>query len=395
MESDAQNDIASLRLVNKNLHRLTTPILFKYVNAHFFTGCLVSPHVWTARLLEFSQSPLVEAVQYLSVAFESHSLIDGVQGGLFEVAFALPPLVHACKKLKGLEIYGSVAEHGKDHQFDPNLFVKTVEHIFRRVSPNTQYCTLQSLALTLPLTCDFAMLAKISTEHSPMPYRRPLLHILKDLKHLHLEVTDNSGEAGQRHSSSLESRRHRMYPNTLHAIDFFHFATIPDGLHSLSITATHILDMDVLDTSNLQGLQTLYLSRVKLSSETLTSISSRNASSLKSIELNELELKSGTWESVLTEFCSLSRLECFWIDLCGYAKDGTSAHLSSGLSSPNDDLEEIESLNYGDIAALGFLQKHVNGVRIWAGDEPYTDRDYRFAVDPSSDESNTSIESSP
>lgn len=379
----AQDDITSLRLVNKNLHRLSTPILFRYFKAHIYPNSLIPPHAWTARLLEFSQSPVVEEVQYLCIEIETHSSINGLEGDLFEVAFVLPPLVHACKKLIGLKISGShTGIVTMDQNFDPEMFVKTVEHIFRRISPNAQYCPLQSLELTLPQTYDFAKLAKISTERSPKPYRRPLLHIMKDLKHLHLEVTEGSGGTGQRYSTSVESRRHRMYPNTLHAIDFFHFATIPDGLHSLSIIATHVLDMDLLETHNLRSLQTLYLNRVKISQETLTSISYRNTSSLKFIQLNDIELKSGTWESVLLDFCSLSSLECFWIHSCGYARDGTSRHLAPGLYPPVDDPQEIESLNHGDLDALGSLQTHVNQVRMLAGDEPFTEFDYSFAVPP-------------
>lgn len=380
MDRDTRNDIASLRLVNKTLHRLATPIFFKNFNACFSAHDFITPDTWAARLLEISQSPVVEEIQNLSIGVGTGWLSNGLKKYLFEAAFVLPPLVHACKKLTGLRIYGLKLDVDRmDYEDNSNLFVKAVEHIFRRIASNAQYRTLQTLELTLPLTYDFANLANTSRKHSPKPYRRPLLRFMKDLKHLHLAVSDKSGLGGERYFNSEETQRHWMYPNTLHAIDFFHFATLPDRLHSLSICATHILDMDILDTHNLRSLQILQLTRVKISQEILAAIPSRNVSTLKSIEFDQLELKSGTWESLLLDFCSLPCLERFWINSCGYARDGTSHNLASGLFPPIDDPPEIETLNHGDIFALGSLQRHVNQVRTLAGYQPFTEYDYRFA----------------
>lgn len=371
--------MASLRLVNRTFHRLATPILFKYFDACFSAFGLLMPFTWGARLLEISQNPVVEEVHNMSIGVGCHRSTLGFENYLFEAAFVLPPLVHACKKLKGLRIYAPKSDvEITDHEINQSLFMKTVEQIFRRITPNAQYCTLQSLELTLPLTHDFADMANVSTEHSPMPYKRPLLGFMKDLKHLHLAVSDDSGHGGDRYFFSEESTGHRMYPNASYARDFFNFASLPDRLHSLSICATHILNMDILKIGTLRSLQTLQLMRVKVSWEILAAISNRNVSTLKSINLHQLELKSGTWEAILLAFCSLSRLERFWITACGYSADGTSRNLALGFYPALGSSIEIESRSEDDLVALGTLQRHVNQVRTLAGYEPFGDTDYRF-----------------
>ncbi|KAL9123715.1 MAG: hypothetical protein Q9217_006882 [Psora testacea] len=386
MDRDAREDIASLRLVNKALHRLATPILFRYFNACFPTHDLITPDDWAARLLGISQSPVIEEVQRLNIGFETSISYRGLERCLFEAAFVLPALVHACNKLTALRIDGSSASKSDveimDHEVNQNLFMKTVEHVLRRIIPNAGSYSLQTLEMTLPLTHEFAKLADISIGRSPKPYRQPLLYFMKDLKHLHLAVSDNSGSGGQRYYSSVETKRHRKHPNTSYAASFFNIAMLPDRLHSLSISATHILDMDMLGICNLRNLRELQLNSVKISQEFLADISSRNLSTLKSVELDQVELKSGTWESMLLEFCVLPHLERFWISSCGYARDGTSQDLAPGLWPPMDDPEVIETLNYRDKYALGSLQRHVNQVRTLAGCETFTEYDYRFAELP-------------
>ena len=95
--------------------------------------------------------------------------------------------------------------------------------------------------------------------------------------------------------------------------------------------------------------------------EILAAISSRNVSTLKSDELDQLELKLGMCELMLLDFCFLLCLERFWIRSCGYAGDGTtSRNLAPGLCPPIDDPTEIETRNHGDMFARGSLQRHVN-----------------------------------
>ena len=144
-----------------------------------------------------------------------------------------------------------------DQDLGQDLFMKTVEHVLHRITLNAGSYTIQTLEMALPLTLDFAQLLDISTECSPKPYPQPLPCFMKDLKHLCLAVSDDSGFEGQRYNSSVESKRHQKHPNTSHAASFFNFASLPDRLHSLSICATHILDMDIQDISNLQTLREL------------------------------------------------------------------------------------------------------------------------------------------
>lgn len=379
MDKDARNNIASLRRVNKTLNQLATPILFKYFDASFSASGSDTLENWAARMLEVSQSSVVEEIQCLSIGVKVVWGANWFSAYLFEATFVLPSLVHACKKLTSLEIYGPPFIPGKiDREDQTKGFAKTIENIFRRIAPSNKYCTLQTLHLTLPRVYDFVTLANKSTEHSPKPYRRPLLHFMKDLKHLHLKFTDSSEIFG-RYISSAANKRQRTSSNTSLAIDFFHFATLPDLLHSLSMCAAHMHDMDIVDTHNLRSLQVLQLTRIKISPKKLAAISSRNVSTLKSIILSDLELKSGLWESVLLDFCALPSLEDFWINWGGYAKDGTSGHLNPRVPASLWEAGELRTRNEGDYFALATLQRHVNQVRTLAGYDPFDQTEYFYA----------------
>lgn len=380
MDPYTRRNMASLRLVNKTLHRLATSILFKYFNACFPSHRYASPDSWAAKLLEISKSQVVDEIRYLSIRVGYYPPYYGLGKYICEAAFVLPPLVHACKKLTGLKIRGPQSNlEIMNPEADLDLFVKTVEQIFRGIAPSAQYRTLQVLELNLPLTGDFAMLGKASGNHSPTSSGQSLLCFMKDLKHLRLKFSSDSDLGLKVYSSAVQSERNHMYHDMVNDTDFFHFATLPDRLHTLSISATYSHKMDMLEIENLRSLHTLFLRSVKISQENLAVISGQNVPTLKSITLDQIELTSGTWESTLLDFCFLPCLQDFWVHGCGYALDGTSHNLALDPHGIDEAFIELLTLNDGDKSALGTLQRQVNHARTLAGYEPVSEDHYRFA----------------
>ena len=374
-----RKDMAALRLVNKCLNRLATPILFKTFDAYFPGENFTSSVDWAARLVQMSQGPVIEFVQVLNLGFARYETCSQLEPYLMEAACVLPALVKACRSLKALRINHSWIETkllamSSDHGNSKDLYMKMIEHILRQLSSSPQVHNLELLEMSMPLTHDFAELQRVASTSSPAPYPRPFFAFMKGLKHLLIAVLDKSGSGGERYFFTPESESHQRYPNTIHVGSFLKLASLPERLHTLSIHATHMLDLDLLGSYSLGSLRKLILSRVRVSHQVVADLSCCNNSTLASVEFAFVELKSGTWATIHEHFRNLPQLKRCWIESCGYTEDGASADLARGIWPPVDDSKELESLHGKDYEALANLQRYINHARILAGQPPLRGR---------------------
>jgi hypothetical protein len=119
------------------------------------------------------------------------------------------------------------------------------------------------------------------------------------------------------------------------------------------IKCTHILDMDHLDVKHLNSLQSLELYRVRISFDHLLSIAEQNKSTLRSVFVWYVELKSGTWTDVLLGLCQLPQLVSFPVDSAGYAKAGDSSKWTPRLLPKIDDPQEHRDASLSGLKRSG------------------------------------------
>ena len=336
--------------------------------------------MWAASLLELSQSLHVKHVHRLVMGFtetsvESANISGYVQYGIH----ILPRLVRSCAGLQRLRIDGPPAWHAKE-AVKPNVpawhsFFMSIQLVLGEIRSNR--LSLDTCDIRLPRACDFSELVIKSAQTSLSPHKDQL-SFMRHLKRLSVTVTDATGRFGKRYFHSDETGAHRQNSHVRHAGDLWNFVQLAGKLTSLRISCKHVLDMDSLPIESLNRLSALQLYRVKLSEQSLVNFLMENVQSLEATDFTEIQLKSGTWRSVLLQICQLPRLIRFFVDSSGYDRAGTSRHLAPRVSPPNDAAKDIESIDTpSDRTALGHLQSHVNDVRRRMDLPLYSDSDYR------------------
>ena len=149
----------------------------------------------------------------------------------------------------------------------------------------------------------------------------------------------------------------KAYPNEAFAPGFFKFIDFANNVKTLRINATHVLDMDLLNTGRFCNLRILELKNLKVSWDRLVAVVENNVETLHAIGLEGIQLKSGTWKALLLKFCSLPLLDYYVMDLCSYSTDGASALMVPTAAADLD--SEIETTSILDYHALGHLQRQV------------------------------------
>ena len=234
---------------------------------------------------------------------------------------------------------------------------------------------LEELDLSLALAYDFGVLVKSGFMVEPTRLRRPLKEVLSQLRHLHVGILDNSGFSGQRYYSSHDSSSQALFPNADRPKEFFTFVEMATQLESLSISCTHVLDMDMLSIVHFRQLHVLVLNRIKVSIANLQGLILQNKSTIRALGFHLLELMTGTWQSLLLSSCSLPHLKYFNISSCGYILSSPHA---CRLLPPMDDPQGLETRHFKDYDALGDLQRHVMRVRDAAGLAQMTKYDFKW-----------------
>jgi hypothetical protein len=171
----------------------------------------------------------------------------------------------------------------------------------------------------------------------------------------------------------------QLPPNHTHAIQLCRVVELAENLESLAIGSSEILNIDNMNLPDSLRLKSLKLQGISMLSHVFISIIEQCKDTITSIELERVELNSGSWQQVLLRMSRLSSLLDFYIGSCGYSRDGASSELRPGLLPPPDDPKDIETHNFLDIYALGNLQRQVNTNRLVAGLPRVSDYDFRHA----------------
>ena len=378
-----RRDVDATRLINKAFNECVGALLFQEFNATI-TNTEDGSQRWAARTRQLSRSPLADHIELLKVGFgwDFEPAESDVESYLFEAADVVPALVHACKKLRILDIR---APSVRDDRFDLSpgavnyqMFMKTLDHIFRLIYDSTDRTRLDSISISLPLAHDYIELTSKLDRSSCDASMQSFSGMMQSIRHLSASISDFSGQGGGRYVHEPTSSGQHNYPNQVHQQHFWDFIRSATNLRSLCLRCTHILDFDQLRIDHFTSLRELSLARVQMSQKHLLDLVAWNSSTLRAIEFQHVQLDSGTWQSTLLHLCSLSRLDHFFVDSCGYTSTGASSMYENHVLPELDNPLEIESVHSGDFDALGRLQRHVNAVRTSAGLPLYTERDYRY-----------------
>lgn len=118
---------------------------------------------------------------------------------------------------------------------------------------------------------------------------------------------------------------------------------------------------------------------------TLFDLLTRSAGTLRTVYFRNLQLKSGTWETLLTAMCNFPRLTNFTLHI-GYDPKGESKKYNSCLLQhrwgelEKDEEEEINTCHFRDRRALNDFVEAVITNRVREGLEPYSALDsYSYA----------------
>ena len=311
------------------------------------------------KLLELSRAEYAQHVRVITVGI-ARVLKDPetimVANYIRDLESILPACFPSYPRLKTLCITGPCypGGHEEDLPFPADLrrsLIRTIETTLSHAAAKS----FTELSLALPITHDFASL--IGNQCTALARPTQVEDLLATLSHLDVTIGDNSGQGGQHWMSKPRSDTQKAYPNEAFAPAFFKFIESANNVKSLRINATHVLDMDLLDTGRFCNFRILELKNLKVSWNRLVAVVENNTETLHAIGLEGIQLKSGTWKALLLEFCSLPQLDYYVMDLCSYSTDGLSATMIPAAVADLD--SEIETNSIHDFHALGHLQRQV------------------------------------
>ena len=312
------------------------------------------------KLLELSRGDYAQYVRVVSVGIARvirEKDIEVVANYIEDLRSILPACFSSYQRLKTLHISGPRYPFG--YEEDPH-FPEDLRHALRNTIATTlghaPAGSLTELSLALPLTHDFAALID-DTQYMTLAWPTPFQDLLATLSHLNISIGDNSGPGGQPWILKPRSGAQNAYPNEKLAPGFFNFIENANNVESLRIKVTHVLNMDLLNTARFCRLRVLELRNLKVSWENFIAIVDNNRETLRAIDLDGIQLKSGTWKALLLKLCSLPQLDYFSMDACSYSSDGLSAWLVPVATAEMD--SAIETGSILDLHALGDLQRQV------------------------------------
>ena len=311
------------------------------------------------KLLELSRAEYAQHVRVITVGIArvlKEQETSMVANYIRDLGSILPACFPSYPRLKTICITGPCypGGHKEDLPFPEDLR-RSLRNTIETTLGHAPAGSFTELSLALPLTHDFASL--IGNQYMTLARPTQFQDLLATLTHLDITIGDNSGLGGQHWMLKPRSDTQKAYPNETFAPGFFKFVEVANNVKTLRINATHVLDMDLLNTGRFCNLRILELRNLKVSWDRLVAVVENNTETLHAIGLEGIELKSGTWKTSLLKFCSLPQLDYYVMDLCSYSTDGLSAAMVPAAAADLD--SEIETKSILDYHALGHLQRQV------------------------------------
>jgi hypothetical protein len=258
-------------------------------------------------------------------------------------------------------------EHG------PTVDLELIELIRRNIScvlcsPRVEFRMLTHLHLTLFCAYD---IATIGTHVSD--------HLATQLRHLHLEYTDRTGQAGclqhtintftidENESDNMPySNLQRRFPNKDYMKGICTLISRCRNLKSLGLVGTQCLNLKSLDWKPMDvGLENIYMSRVVATSGTLIALLSPYASSdtpgsnIVTFNIEDVQLWDRTWGTVFDHLALSPSLRYLNVYNLVYASAGDSAGIARRNIRPFENSSVIWSNEEDDERRLWRLIRKV------------------------------------
>ncbi|KAF8523580.1 hypothetical protein JB92DRAFT_2827306 [Gautieria morchelliformis] len=352
----AKNKLAlsTLRLVDTAFCRVVSPRLFRTV--YLFAPGGKHPPLLAKRLTDMINSKLTGyfhnfVIRLPLVPYYGSSNLTNCRLNIEDLAALLPIGLGSFRNLKTIavccDISGCEQGHFTNdlrHQFDSCLLTAL------RYAPLRD---LTSLHLDLLAAEDFKQLL------SKTRGTRTLSFLMHRLQHLSVSFVDGTGGAGGSFGRQSQSYIQVAFPNARYETSFFNFIALAKNLRSLKISCPQYFDLDRIDRSNLQKLDSMELTCVKAKVGTLLSLLSPRKTSFKHLILQNVQLKSGTWHTIFRHLLTVPTFVAFQVIVSSYSADGESAQYRLRILPPMDDPQEVESLCFDDFFALDDLKTAV------------------------------------
>ncbi|TVY43157.1 hypothetical protein LOCC1_G004641 [Lachnellula occidentalis] len=251
---------------------------------------------------------------------------------------------------------------GSAPELDLQLLTSTIHNVAIGISALS---FLTCLDLALPCTHNFVELSNL------VP-----VAVFSGLRQLHMEITDATGpggskdyliwadEDGDNDEEVSFSNLQQQYPNVEHAHGLFDIVEKCGNLQHLSIKGSQFLDGNLLHwTPASIGLQSVFLSRVKINSENLIKLLSPGmgmvlqSSPLSKVFLSDVDLTAGTWASVFEHLSLCPELSYLKPEDLSYTRDGESSDLKEFPGRAWEDCANLWSRNEEDEEELIRLVK--------------------------------------
>lgn len=362
-DKDSRRRLAVLRLVNKSFYRSASRLLFRVVRASL--GPCVRNQNWPLEgLFQISRSWCAPYVRGIEVGFHSRwESVPEYEFYIHDLSTLLPICLSNFPGLTTLSVRGPSFSFGEkpDPPFSQDL-MKLLTNTVVEALRSVPLSELRELTLAFPITYEFNRF--LGGQHTASQI--PIDNVMRRLRHLRVEICDNTGLGGQLYHSAPLSAAKYAFPNATHASQLFRFIELAENLDSL-----HLLSTDILNLSGLGGLnfshklrlRDLYFSNVSISSENLLYLIEQCKHSICRIEFYRVELNSGTWQDILIMLSRLPSLQYFYICSSGYSRIGGSSDLAPRHLPSMDEPQQIETNSLLDNYALGKLQCQVNANR--------------------------------
>ncbi|KFY15270.1 hypothetical protein V492_02110 [Pseudogymnoascus sp. VKM F-4246] len=349
---DAVQHLASLRLVNKNFCASLSPLLFRHVVAVCVPLQVKSPLV---RLVEVSKSPYAVYVQRVDVGVRFFENSGAQPPSLYvdDLAGVLPGCLARLPNINALRFYDTPSSLPRENA---RIAIDTISTALRY----GELSNLTELEITLPAASDFRNFLGVEITK----LRTPIKRTLQGLRHLGLHV-------GGKTNYSRSDRTEAAYIFRLleHAIN----------ITSLAISSEYSLNLTNFQFLGLLRLESLDLRGVETSAEALASIIERSKKLIRNIQLHDVRLDVGWWETIFRRMNRLPGLLDVDIGACGYSFTGANQRLAeqAPVAHPPGWPQAVLSENINDSWAFYNLLLQVNTNRIAAGFPLMPERLYR------------------
>lgn len=318
-----------MRLTNRTLNKCATPRLFRTLSVNYDYTCRQNNSL--ERLARIADSPVSQFVKKLIVAPKNgvhRPDFEPLRTNLIHLACILPSAIKKLKNLQSLHVHGCAAILGWRHSLS---FPEELRVLFTRILGHTlclltgsQTNNLTDLELHLPLAVDFSEIAHM---------HHVLLHNT-ELRRLAVQIQDNSGDGGHAHLHASQSVIQTLHPNRLHSRGLVDFVSLAPQITSLSISATHLLDLSDLAHVIFKNLRELVFERVEFCGAKLLAIlSGEQRELLKHLELRDCALRCGAWRIVFAQLASLRGLKNLVIQNAVYNVNSKSKTRFTGETS--------------------------------------------------------------